>query len=75
MATNIPGAFTIGDVTTHPGKIRTMAVGFGETANAVNNLATEIRPSRTVFPCHSTELMATTHSACAPAGRPLRHRR
>lgn len=63
MATNIPGVFAIGDVTTHPGKVRIMAVGFGEAATAINNLATEIRPGEAVFPGHSTELMATTHSA------------
>ena len=29
MATNIPGVFAVGDVTTYPGKVRIMAVGFG----------------------------------------------
>jgi thioredoxin reductase len=58
MATNIPGVFAIGDVTTYPGKVRIMAVGFGEAATAVNNLAAQLDPAQQIFPGHSTELMA-----------------
>jgi thioredoxin reductase (NADPH) len=57
MATNIPGVFAIGDVTTYPGKVRIMAVGFGEAATAVNNLAAQMNPGQPIFPGHSTELM------------------
>jgi ferredoxin/flavodoxin---NADP+ reductase len=57
MATNLPGIFAIGDVTTYPGKVRIMAVGFGEAATAVNNLAAQLHPDQPVFPGHSTELM------------------
>jgi ferredoxin/flavodoxin---NADP+ reductase len=57
MATNIPGVFAIGDVTAYPGKVRIMAVGFGEAATAVNNLAAQLDPQQPVFPGHSTELM------------------
>ncbi|MET7339199.1 NAD(P)/FAD-dependent oxidoreductase [Nonomuraea sp. NPDC005650] len=59
MATTLPGVFAIGDVTAHRGKVRIMAVGFGEAATAVNNLAAELRPGEPVFPGHSTDLMAT----------------
>ena len=57
MATNIPGVFAIGDVTTYRGKVRIMAVGFGEAATAVNNLAAQMNPGQPIFPGHSTELM------------------
>ncbi|MGV0037092.1 NAD(P)/FAD-dependent oxidoreductase [Mycobacterium colombiense] len=57
MATNIPGVFAVGDVTTYPGKVRIMAVGFGEAATAVNNLAAQLDPAQSIFPGHSTELM------------------
>lgn len=57
MATSIPGVFAIGDVTGYPGKVRIMAVGFGEAATAVNNLAAQLYPGQPVFPGHSTELM------------------
>jgi thioredoxin reductase (NADPH) len=57
LRTNIPGVFAVGDVTAHPGKVRIMAVGFGEAATAINNLAVELRPGEAVFPGHSTELM------------------
>jgi thioredoxin reductase (NADPH) len=58
MATNIPGVFAVGDVTAYPGKVRIMAVGFGEAATAVNNLAARLDPGQPIFPGHSTELMA-----------------
>jgi thioredoxin reductase (NADPH) len=58
METNVRGVFAIGDVTTYPGKVRIMAVGFGEAATAVNNLAVQINPGQSVFPGHSTELMS-----------------
>jgi thioredoxin reductase (NADPH) len=57
MATSIPGVYAIGDVTTYPGKVRIMAVGFGEAATAVNNLAAQLDPGQPIFPGHSTELM------------------
>jgi thioredoxin reductase (NADPH) len=57
MATNIPGVFAVGDVSTYPGKVRIMAVGFGEAATAVNNLAAQLKPGQPIFPGHSTELM------------------
>jgi ferredoxin/flavodoxin---NADP+ reductase len=70
MATNLPGVFAIGDVTTYPGKVRIMAVGFGEAATAVNNLAAQLDPAQPIFPGHSTELMGpgTAHPAPARKG-------
>lgn len=55
MATNLPRVFAAGDITEYPGKVRLIAVGFGEAATAVNNAATVIDPGATVFPGHSTE--------------------
>ena len=55
MATNLPRVFAAGDITDYPGKVRLISVGFGEAATAVNNAATVIDPSATVFPGHSTE--------------------
>ena len=55
MATSLPRVFAAGDVTEYPGKVRLIAVGFGEAATAVNNAATVIDPGATVFPGHSTE--------------------
>lgn len=58
METTVPGVFAAGDVTTYEGKVRIMASGFGEAATAVNNLAARLRPGETVFPGHSTDVMA-----------------
>lgn len=58
METSVRGVFAAGDVTTYPGKVRIMAAGFGEAATAVNNLAARIRPGESVFPGHSTTLVA-----------------
>jgi thioredoxin reductase (NADPH) len=55
MATNLPRVFAAGDITEYPGKVRLIAVGFGEAATAVCNAATVIDPEATVFPGHSTE--------------------
>ncbi len=55
MRTSAPRVFAAGDVTDYPGKVRLMAVGFGEVATAINNAAIELDPSLTLFPGHSTE--------------------
>jgi thioredoxin reductase (NADPH) len=54
-ATNLPRVFAAGDITDYPGKVRLIAVGFGEAATAVNNAAVAIDPSAHVFPGHSSE--------------------
>src|SRR5690606_18157763 len=55
MRTNLPRVFAAGDVTEYDGKVRLIAVGFGEAATAVNNAAVVIDPSARVFPGHSSE--------------------
>lgn len=56
MATNLPRVYAAGDITEYPGKVRLIAVGFGEAATAVNNAAARIDPESQVFPGHSTDL-------------------
>lgn len=55
MRTNLPRVFAAGDITDYPGKVRLIAVGFGEVATAVNNAAVLVDPSAHVFPGHSSE--------------------
>jgi ferredoxin/flavodoxin---NADP+ reductase len=55
MRTTLPRVFAAGDVTEYPGKVRLIAVGFGEAATAVNNAAAAIDPAAHVFPGHSSE--------------------
>ena len=55
MRTNLARVFAAGDVTEYPGKVRLIAVGFGEAATAVNNAAVVIDPKAHVFPGHSSE--------------------
>ena len=55
MRTNLPRVFAAGDITEYRGKVRLIAVGFGEAATAVNNAAVVIDPSAHVFPGHSSE--------------------
>ncbi|MFT5565026.1 MAG: thioredoxin reductase [Myxococcota bacterium] len=55
MATNIAGIFAAGDITDYEGKVRLIAVGFGEAATAVNNIAAYIDPTARVFPGHSSD--------------------
>ena len=55
MQTNLPRVFAAGDITDYSGKVRLIAVGFGEAATAVNNATVAIDPSAKVFPGHSSE--------------------
>ncbi|MDQ6641817.1 MAG: NAD(P)/FAD-dependent oxidoreductase [Actinomycetota bacterium] len=55
MRTNLPRVFAAGDITEYDGKVRLIAVGFGEVATAVNNAAVVIDPAAHVFPGHSSE--------------------
>ncbi len=55
MRTSLPRVFAAGDVTEYPGKVRLIAVGFGEAATAINNAAVVLDPSAHVFPGHSSE--------------------
>jgi thioredoxin reductase (NADPH) len=55
MQTNLPRVFAAGDITEYDGKVRLIAVGFGEAATAVNNATVAIDPSAKVFPGHSSE--------------------
>jgi thioredoxin reductase len=55
MRTNLPRVFAAGDITDYHGKVRLIAVGFGEAATAVNNAAVVLDPAAHVFPGHSSE--------------------
>jgi thioredoxin reductase len=64
MATNVDGVYAAGDITEYPGKVRLIAVGFGEVATAVNNAAVHIDPHAQLFPGHSTDV---PHTVPVPA--------
>ena len=55
MRTTVDGIFSAGDITDYDGKVRLIAVGFGEVATAVNNAAVHIDPQAQLFPGHSTD--------------------
>jgi thioredoxin reductase len=55
MSTNLPRVYGAGDIVSYPGKVRLIAVGFGEVASAVNNAAVAINPDADLFPGHSTD--------------------
>lgn len=56
METNIPGVFAAGDITTYPGKLKLIAVGFGEAPTAVNNAKVYIDPEAKLSPGHSSNM-------------------
>jgi thioredoxin reductase len=56
METTIPGIFAAGDITTYPGKLKLIAVGFGEAPTAINNAKVYIDPSAKLSPGHSSNL-------------------
>ncbi len=53
--TNLPRVYAAGDISDYEGKVRLIAVGFGEAATAVNNAAVAIDPAAHLFPGHSSE--------------------
>ncbi|GLY38964.1 ferredoxin--NADP reductase [Amycolatopsis sp. NBRC 101858] len=55
MRTTLDRVYAAGDVTTYPGKIKLMSVGFGEVATAINNAAVAMDPGLSLFPGHSTD--------------------
>jgi len=56
METSIPGIFAAGDVTTYPGKLKLIAVGFGEAPTAINNAKVYIDPDAKLSPGHSSNM-------------------
>lgn len=54
METNLPGVLAAGDIVTYDGKIKLIATGFGEAANAVNYAATLVDPDAKLDPGHSS---------------------
>jgi len=56
METSIPGIYAAGDIATYPGKVKLIAVGFGEAPTAVNNAKAYIDPDARLQPVHSTSM-------------------
>jgi thioredoxin reductase len=56
MATNLPGVFAAGDITTYPGKLKLIATGAAEAAIAVNHAVHFINPAAKVEPGHSSNM-------------------
>lgn len=56
METNVPGIYAAGDISTYPGKVKLIAVGFGEAPTAVNNAKAYIDPKARVQPGHSSSM-------------------
>jgi len=56
METSIPGIFACGDIATYPGKLKLIAVGFGEAPTAINNAKVYIDPDARLSPGHSSNM-------------------
>jgi thioredoxin reductase (NADPH) len=67
MATSLPRVYAAGDITEYPGKVRLIAVGFGEAATAVNNAVAALDPAVPLFPGHSSDFPARSADLAAPA--------
>jgi thioredoxin reductase len=53
-ATNVPGIYAAGDITSYPGKLELIATGPVEACLAVNNAVHWINPKAKVNPGHSS---------------------
>jgi thioredoxin reductase (NADPH) len=56
MATNVPGIYAAGDITSYPGKLKLIATGAAEACIAVNNAVHLINPKAKVNPGHSSNM-------------------
>ena len=56
MATNLPGIYAAGDITTYPGKLKLIATGVAEACIAVNHAVHFINPAAKVEPGHSSNM-------------------
>lgn len=56
METNIPGIYAAGDIASYPGKVKLIAVGFGEAPTAVNHAKQYIDPQSRLQPGHSSNM-------------------
>ncbi|REE92906.1 thioredoxin reductase (NADPH) [Paenibacillus taihuensis] len=56
METSVPGIFAAGDITTYPGKLKLIAVGFGEAPTAINNAKVYVDPTAKLSPGHSSSM-------------------
>ena len=56
METSIPGIYAAGDISTYEGKVKLIAVGFGEAPTAINNAKSYLDPKSKVQPLHSTSV-------------------
>ena len=54
MATDRARIYAAGDGVSYKGKVRVLAVAFGEACTAINNIAAEIVPGAQVFPGYSS---------------------
>jgi thioredoxin reductase len=57
METNIKGIYAAGDISSYEGKVKLIAVGFGEAPIAISNAKTYIDPGTRLQPAHSTSIM------------------
>ncbi|WP_256759809.1 NAD(P)/FAD-dependent oxidoreductase [Cohnella sp. WQ 127256] len=56
METSIPGIFAAGDITSYAGKLKLIAVGFGEAPTAINNAKVYVDPAAKLSPGHSSNM-------------------
>jgi thioredoxin reductase (NADPH) len=56
METGQAGIYAAGDVTTYPGKLKLIALGFSEAAIAVNQAVHRLYPEKKVAPGHSSNM-------------------
>jgi ferredoxin/flavodoxin---NADP+ reductase len=56
MQTSRLGVYAVGDIAAYAGKVKLIAVGFGEAAVAINHIAHRLNPAEKVFPGYSTSV-------------------
>lgn len=58
MQTSLAGIYAAGNCVTYPGKLKTIATGFGEAATAIQAINNRLFPSKNNLPIYSSILMS-----------------
>jgi thioredoxin reductase len=65
METNIPGVYAVGDIATYPGRLKLLALGFGEVGIAMARIRSLVHPHLATALPHSTSLENASSRAAA----------
>lgn len=68
MQTNLPGVFAVGDIAAYPGRVKLLALGFGEVGIAMAQIRAHVHPHLEATLPHSSQLNVPESAPAEAAG-------